>query len=146
MRIRTAAVALSMLLLVPDSYAQQQNPQILDVQAGCFLRIERANNVLVKVGPLVKGYRFTFVNTATQQTALDQTFAMINPGEIVPFQLPAAGTYQLTVRYAAGNPNQTAVTSPLLLAVKQVAQVVVNGQKTCQEKMPVPSSGGSQKR
>ena len=146
MRIRVTAVVLSALVVVPDAYAQQANPQILEVQTGCFLRIGRANNVLVKVGPLVKGYHFTFVNRSTQQTALDQSFAMINPGEIVPFQLPAAGTYQLTVKYAAGNANQTPVTSPTNIVVKEVAEVTVNGQKTCQEKMSAPSGGPQKQR
>jgi hypothetical protein len=133
------------LLVLPAAHAQQPNPQILDIQAGCFLRIGRANNVLVKVGPLTTAYHFIFINTATQQPGLDQILGLVNPGEVVPFQLPAAGTYHLTVKYGASIANQTAVTSPVNIVVKQVTEVVLNGQKTCREKMSV-SPDQQQKR
>lgn len=129
------------LLTLPAAHAQQQpNPQILDVQAGCFIRNGQAFNVLVKVGPTTTNYQFTFRNKATQQVALDQMKAMVNANtEQVPFSLPSAGTYTLSVKYGPAIANQTPVTSPMNIVVKPVSAVTLNGQKVCRESMTVPS-------
>ncbi len=129
------------LLAIPAAHAQQQpNPQILDIQAGCFIRNGQAANVLVKVGPMTTNYQFTFRNKATQQVALDQMKAMVNANtEQVPFNLPSAGTYTLSVKYGPAIGNQTPVTSPMNIVVKPVSAVTLSGQKVCRETMTVPS-------
>jgi hypothetical protein len=137
-----ATLAALALFFVPAAEAQQlqTNPQILDIQTGCFLRNGQASNVQVKVGPYTTGYHFIFKNAATQQVVLDRTIGMINPTyDQVPFNLPAAGTYRLTLQYAAGISNQTPTTSPTDIVVKQVSAVTTNGQTACRETMQAPS-------
>jgi hypothetical protein len=136
-----AAALLGCLGCVPAASAQTGTPTIQSVLTGCFYRLSRANNVLVTLGgPLTANYRYTFISTATQQTVLDQAFPSVHAGEEVPFQLPAAGSYRVAVRFAMQGPGAVPATSqPFIVAAVVVASV--NGHPECRERAVGTSPG-----
>ncbi len=139
-----APVLLGCLAGVPAASAQTGAPTIQSVQTGCFYRLSRANNVLVKLsGVLAADYRFTFVLVGSQQTVLDRTLPRVNAGEEVPFQLPTAGTYRVTVRYITQAPGALPTTSAPF-SVSAVMVAAVNGQPTCRMRPTAATPGPAQ--